>query len=163
MPDPDALPAVGADADATGERQVVVLSPAVQGAVITTRELIVRGYVRSSAGPVKIVVESSGSKVVAVRTVQPRGASSASDPGDRSHFSATFPLSNPRPGGRMVVQVIAYDMTGMPLDSLRRRITIGAFIDPGTAGLPGRPALGEDGLIGGIPFDTNWSPDGPGS
>ena len=160
MPDPDASPA--GDTAATGERQVVILSPADQNAVITTRELMVEGYVRSGAGPVKIVIESSGSKVVAVRTVQPRGASSVTDAGDRSHFSATFPLSNPRPGGRMVVQVIAYDLSGMPLDSLRRRITIGAFVDPGPAGLPGRPALGEDGLIGGIPFDTDRPPASPG-
>ncbi len=119
----------GADPRQTVARLIVIESPATTNAVITSPDLVVRGYVLSGTGPIDIVLESSGNKTLATKTVQPMSGSGALFSGGRSSFSATFPLSNPRPGGRMVIQVIAFDHTGRPLESLRRRIRIGA-IDP---------------------------------
>jgi hypothetical protein len=115
------------------EHIIVLDSPAIQNAEITSRDLVVRGHLKAStgAGPVSIVLESSGSKVLSLRTVYPVLVPWAVDPEDRSVFRATFPLSNPRPGGRMVIQVIAYDSAGTPLDSVRRRIRIGAVLVDG--------------------------------
>jgi hypothetical protein len=128
-----ALAPVSTAAIAAVQDHVIVLAyPAVQNTEVTTRNLVVRGHLPSGGGSVAVVLESSGSKVIAIETVRP-----IRDPsGRRSTFSATFPLSNPRPGGRMVVQVIAYDRAGVPIDSLRRRVRIGAIVpdDPGTRG-----------------------------
>ncbi len=119
--------ALGGGATATVDRLIVIESPAFTNAVITTRDLVVEGYVLSATGPIDIVLESSGNKARAARTVQPMTGSAALFSGGRTAFSATFPISNPRPGGRMVVQIIAYDRSGIPMDSLRRRIQIGAI------------------------------------
>ena len=105
---------------------IVIEAPAIQNALITSRNLVVRGYLPSWSGPVSIVLESSGNKTVATKTVVPVPVRGPASPDGRSSFIATFALSNPRPGGRMVVQVIAYGDDGVPFDSVRRRVRIGA-------------------------------------
>jgi len=107
---------------------IVLESPATQNATITTRTLVVRGHLPSGGGVVTIVLESSGNKTVSTQTVQPARVRGPAAPDDRSTFLATFALSNPRPGGRMVIQVIAYDPRGVPFDSVRRRIQVGAVV-----------------------------------
>jgi hypothetical protein len=138
-------PAAAAAAAVPLTDHVIVLeSPATQNATITTRNLVVRGHLPSGGGLVTIVLESSGNKTVSTQTVQPARVRGPAAPDGRSTFLATFALSNPRPGGRMVIQVIAYDSAGTPLDSVRRRIRIGAVVvdGPPPAGphaTPGHP------------------------
>ena len=121
-------PAVAVATSAPVRDHVIVLeSPATQNATITTRTLVVRGHLPSGGGLVTIVLESSGNKTVSTQTIQPARLRGPAAPDGRSTFLATFALSNPRPGGRMVIQVIAYDRRGMPFDSVRRRIQVGAL------------------------------------
>ena len=109
---------------------------------MTTPELVVRGFLRGGSGPVQVVVESSGGKAIAIRTVGPTTVGRpANDPAPP--FLTRFPISNPRPGGEMTIQVIAYDPDGLPVDVVRRRFVIGAIAVR---------EIGEDGLMGGIVF-----------
>jgi hypothetical protein len=161
---PSAEPGAAAVAGLDAVSDAIVLEwPATPNQVITTRELVVRGRLRASAGRVQVLVQSRGSQPILVRTVGPLHRDWDRDHPGRLTFTVTLPLPDPRPSGPAVVQIVAYDAVGRANGVLLRPIQIGAAIDPGSAGLPGRPALGEDGLIGGIPFDTNWSPDTPGS
>jgi hypothetical protein len=133
-----------------GRRQLALDQPARRGDVVTTLELIVRGRVARTAGEVRIMLESSGGKPVAAAAVDPTGH------GDWIPFESRFRLATPRPGGDMTLFIVAVDGDGIPIDAIRRRFTIGAIVD-----LPARQnarsgSNGEDGLMGGIPFGTNF-------
>lgn len=106
--------------------------PAAAGTVVTTPDLVIRGYLLEGGGPVRVVLESSGGKPMLTRTLSPS-----------PWFVVNLPLSNPRPGGEMTVSVIAYDLDGIPIDVVRRRVVIGAIAER---------EIGEDGLMGGIVF-----------
>ena len=55
----------------------------------------------------------------------------------------------------MILFLIAVDENGIPIDAIRRRFSMGAIIDlPGTRSRRG--SKGEDGVMGGIPFGTNF-------
>ncbi len=122
---------------------------------MTTRDLIVRGRVARTAGEVRIMLESRGGKPVATAAIDPTGGGH----GGWIPFESRFRLEMPRPAGDMTLFVIAVDRDGIPIDALRRRFTIGEFIDI-TAVPDGRRSRssGEDGLMGGIPFGTNVPP-----
>lgn len=106
--------------------------PAAAGSVVTTPDLVIRGYLRERGGPVRVLLESSGGKPMLTRTLSPS-----------PWFVVNLPLSNPRPGGELTVQVIAYDLDGIPIDVVRRRVVIGAIAER---------EIGEDGLMGEIVF-----------
>ena len=76
-------------------------------------------------------------------------------------FEVAFPLSNPRPGGRMVVQVVALSPVGIPIEVARIPIEVGAIAPatPREVGRDGDGGLGEDGIIGGIVFGNAWDPE----
>lgn len=106
--------------------------PAAAGSIVTTPDLVIRGYLRERGGPVRVLLESSGGKPMLTRTLSPA-----------PWFVVNLPLSNPRPGGEMTVSVIAYDLDGIPIDVVRRRVVIGAIAER---------EIGEDGLMGGLVF-----------
>lgn len=140
---------------------IVLDWPAMPNQVITTGELVVRGHLRTGAARVQVLLQSSGAVPIVVRSVRPVTQDwDRDDDPEGPTFVVTVPLPDPRPSGPAVVQIVTYDVSGRAQGVLLRTIQIGAMFNPTTRGLPGRPSLGEDGLIGGIPFDTNWSPDG---
>jgi hypothetical protein len=130
-----------------------IAAPSVVGAVITTPRLHVRGSRVGPSGPVRVTLESSGAKLIESETIPASGAGGA--------FEVAFPLSNPRPGGSMVVQVVAFDPHGIPLEVVRIPIEIGAIAEgaPRTVGRTGAGPLGEDGIVGGIVFGNAWDPE----
>ncbi len=80
---------------------------------------------------------SANGKALAFETVEPpatRGSTARA-------FDVGLPLGNPRPGGTMVIQVIAYGPDGVPVDVVRRQFVVGPVL---------RTVGGEDGIIGGI-------------
>jgi hypothetical protein len=137
-------------------------SPGGANPVITTRDVEVRGRVREGAGPVVVRLESSSPDRMIVVTMYPVRLPDSGDGGHRSEFTGTLPLPDPRPTGLAVVYVIAFDTSGTAADVLLRTIQIGPFLDPTYGDGTGRPPTGEDGLMGGIPYGTNfaWQADG---
>jgi len=104
------------------------------------------------------MLESSGGKPIAAAAIDPTGHGH----GDWIPFESRFRLAIPRPGGDMTLFIIAVDGDGIPIDAIRRRFTIGAIVDI-PARLRSDPSgdgfsrsNGEDGLMGGIPFGTNF-------
>lgn len=116
--------------------QVIVLQdPPRDGAIVTTRDLVVAGHVPAGTG-LRIGLGSANGKALAFASVAPRLEDSGA-----VGFSVGLPLSNPRPGGTMTVQVIAYDVDGVPIDVVRRTFQVGPVV---------RTVGGEDGLMGGL-------------
>jgi hypothetical protein len=111
----------------------------------------VRGRVARSAGLVRIILESRGGKPIATAAIDPTGGGH----GDSIPVESRFQLPFPRPSGDMILFLIAVDENGIPIDAIRRRFSMGAIIDvPGIGRRHG--SNGEDGLMGGIPFGTNF-------
>ena len=73
------------------------------------------------------MLESSGGKPIATAGVDPTGHRGATGCGSRSR--ARFRLPTPRPGGAMVLFVVAVDGDGIPIDGVRRRFTVGAIVE----------------------------------
>lgn len=110
---------------------IVLASPAESNLTITTRELRVRGYVAADAASVRITLEARGNRVIDDTTVTPATAPSGRPRADSARsFTVTFGLPNPRPNGRMIVQVVALDRDGRLLDVIRRPIRVGALLEP---------------------------------
>lgn len=114
-----------------GPEILVLSSPAEANMTITTRELMVQGFLRAGTGRVQVTLEARGNRVIDAATVKPR-LDYWQPPGvDRlARFEVRFGLPNPRPNGRMIVQVAAYDTAGNLLDVVRRRIQVGPLLDP---------------------------------
>jgi len=124
------------------EELIVLASPAEADVTITTRELVIWGYVSVDARSVRVTLEARGNRVIDDVTVVPILISAGRLTGDRhAHFEVRFGLPNPRPNGRMIVQVAAHDEEGTMIDVVRRPIRVGPLV--------ARP-LGEDGLMGGL-------------
>ena len=109
----------------TRTRALRLDEPSHSGVVVTTQELIVRGRVDQDAGEVRIMLESSGGKPIASSAIDPTGHPRAGF----VPFEVRFQLSRPRPGGTMVLYVVAVDPAGIPIDGVRRRFTVGAVVD----------------------------------
>lgn len=111
---------------------VVLASPAEPNLTITTRELRVRGHVAAGAASVRITLEARGNRVIDDVTVvlaTASGRAGRAQPGTPRRFSASFGLPNPRPNGRMIVQVAALDRDGRLLDVIRRPFRVGALLE----------------------------------
>jgi hypothetical protein len=158
-PAPSAVAALATPAPtAAGPRTVLRIdAPSVVGAVITTPRLNVRGGRVGPSGPIRVTLESSGAKLVASETLPANGAGGV--------FEVAFPLSNPRPGGSMVVQIVAFDPHGIPLEVVRIPVEIGAIAEgaPRNVGRTGEGPIGEDGILGGIVFGNAWDPEAMGT
>ena len=129
-------PAPAASPDSVG-RVIRLWVPAYDGAVVTTRALVVSGTVSAGTGPVRIGLGSGSGKALAFETIEP-----PAERGDRPHaFAVELPAGGPRPGGTMTVQVIAYDDSGIPIDVVRRQVVLGPIE---------RTVGGEDGVMGAL-------------
>lgn len=105
-------------------------SPARANQLITTRDLVVRGHVREPSWRVQVVLQSRSAEPIVVRTGGPM-----TRPGDRDRspgrtFIVTLPLPDPRPSGRAVVQIVAYDARGRAQEVVLRAILIGELLGP---------------------------------
>ena len=65
----------------------------------------------------------------------------------------------------MVVQIVAFDPHGIPLEVVRIPIEIGAVLEgaPRNVGRTGEGPIGEDGILGGIVFGNAWDPEAMGT
>lgn len=109
---------------------IVLASPAVSNLTITSRELQVRGYVAADAASVRITLEARGNRVIDDATVVPALAPGGRPQADSPRwFSASFGLPNPRPNGRMILQVTALDRDGRLLDVIRRPFRVGVLLE----------------------------------
>jgi hypothetical protein len=126
----------------------------------TTREVVVRGRVAEVLGDVRIVLEWADGSRVASTPVDPTGHGH----GDWVPFEARFRLRIPPSGGAWPSFIVAVDRAGAPIDATRYPFTVRSYVFiPASSGPalapPARPVLhttGEDGVMGGIPFGTNF-------
>jgi hypothetical protein len=164
----EASSAVPADAAASAspiDRLATVIfleSPATTDQVITTAAVVVRGDVRTGIERVQVLLQSRNAQPLVVRTVGPMNVDWHRDGPRRIPFVVTLPLSDVRPTGPMVVQLVAYDAAGHARGVFLRRVQVGPLIDPTYGNGAARPPTGEDGLMGGITSGTNfaWQADG---
>jgi hypothetical protein len=149
---PTASEQVTATQSAPPDPIIVLRDPPANDAIITTRDVVVSGYLTSGMGPVRVGLASRNGKALAFRTVEPTVIGRVEGDSNPT-FLVTLPLAGPRDGGTMTLQVVAYDRLGLPLDVVRRQIVIGPVI---------RRVVGADGLLGGIAIGTPISErDGP--
>ncbi len=141
---------------------ILLESPREENAVITTRDIEVRGRVREGAGPVVLILESSTAERLLVVSAYPVRLPESGDGRHMSEFIGSLPVPEPRPTGPAIVRVLALDTSGTATDVLDRAIQIGAMLDPTYGDGAARPPTGEDGLMGGITSGTNfaWRTDG---
>lgn len=90
-----------------------------------TRQLVVHGRVREGIGEVRLSLETRRGQVLATERLDPTGLPRLG----MIPFVTTFELSNPRPGGSMILFVVAVDPDGVPIDAVRRRFVVGAIVD----------------------------------
>jgi hypothetical protein len=88
--------------------------PAVERSFIVTPGLRISGRPGAGTGSLRVVLEARNGSWIVDELFDPARP-----------FDLTVPLPNPRPNGAMVVNVIAYDETGIPIDQIRRPVFIG--------------------------------------
>jgi hypothetical protein len=125
------VPAPVATAPAVATPDLIVLaSPSEAGLTITSRELLVRGHLRVVAETVRITLEARGNRVIDGATITPAAVVAGRPSLDQhAQFEVRFGLPNPRPNGRMIVQVAAYDGDGRIIDVVRRPFRVGPLLD----------------------------------
>ncbi len=124
----------GAPARAPMPEIIVLSSPAVANATITSRELTIRGYLAGGTGTIQVTLEARGNRIIDAATIDP-ALVFAERPavGQHAQFETRFGLPNPRPNGRMIVQVALLDDEGQVVDVVRRPIRVGPLLE-GAAG-----------------------------
>jgi hypothetical protein len=123
---------------------IVLVHPSREHALVTSHDIEVSGYLSSGTGPVLAVLETPDGAWLAGRSIGPMTLGRPDE--DRSpRFAITLTLPDPRPLGPLTVRIIAFDLDGDPLETVRRAIVIGEVV---------RREIGEDGLMGGLPFET---------
>ncbi|HYH92532.1 MAG TPA: hypothetical protein VD763_05175 [Candidatus Saccharimonadales bacterium] len=142
--------------------RIVLEQPSMAGQTVTTPDLLIRGHLTDGDGPIRISLWSgSDTQMEVVRLDALRAPETGFRPRFAAPFQARFPLPNPRPNGTMFVEVVAFDRDGIPLESLRVPILVGAIAAPSTGvGQSGTGTHGEDGIVGGIVFGTAWLAEG---
>ena len=136
---------------------IVLDSPGTINQLITTHDVVVRGYLQEGTGRVQVLLQSRGAEPIVVRTVEPMMLPDRRGRVLPPQFVVTLPLPDPRPSGPAVVQIVVYDGSGRARDMLLRPIQIGALLDPTYGDGSRRPPTGEDGLMGGITSGTNFA------
>jgi hypothetical protein len=126
-------------------------------AVGTTREVVVRGRVAATLGDVRITLQSRTGMQIASAALDPTGHGHA----DWVPFESRFSVA-PDDEGRWPAFIVAVDAAGRPIEPVRHPFSVATYLFiPASSG----PALdatdsmhttGEDGLMGGIPFGTNF-------
>lgn len=113
---------------------IVLSSPATANAVITTRELAVRGYLATGSGTLQVTLEARGNRIIDSATIAPSLIfGERPSVGRQAQFETRFGLPNPRPNGRMIVQVTLIDESGQIVDVIRRPVRVGPLLE-GAAG-----------------------------
>jgi hypothetical protein len=126
----------------------------------TTREVVVRGRVATDLGDVRIVLQSRGGTPIASAAIDPTGHGHA----DWVPFESRFRLA-PDSDDSWPVYIVAVDADGRPIEPVRHPFSVRAYLFiPASSGPALEPVrwihtTGEDGLMGGIPFGTNFLPD----
>ncbi len=109
---------------------IVLAVPAEAGMTITTRDLEVRGYLKGGVATVRVTLEARGNRIIDDATIEPATAFGERPTVERHpQFTVRFGLPNPRPNGRMIVQVAAYDRDGRILDVIRRPFRVGPLLE----------------------------------
>ena len=125
-------------------------------ALPTTREVVVRGRVAVTLGDVRIVLQSRAGTEIASASIDPTGHGHA----DWVPFESRFRLAGDGEGEQPAF-IVAVDGDGRPIDDVRHPFSVGRYLFiPASSGPAMEPAtrsrrIGEDGLMGGIPFGTN--------
>lgn len=127
--------------------------------VVAAREVVVRGRVAAALGDVRIVLHSRSGAEVASASIDPTGHGHA----DWVPFESRILLA-PDDKGDWPAYIVAVDGGGIPIESARYPFSIRTYLFiPASSG----PAItrvgpihttGEDGVMGGIPFGTNFLP-----
>lgn len=120
---PPVSPAPGIEPD----QGLVVTSPAAGGEEITTRRLQISGYVVGAPVAVRISLQGRREREIESVTVFPLRSPDLTRPQRAGRFEVWFDLPNPRPNGRMVVEVALVAPDGRVIDMTRRRIQVGAI------------------------------------
>jgi len=111
---------------------IVLSSPAIANAEITSRELTIRGYLATGTGTIRVTLEARGNRIIDEATIEPELVfGERPTVGRHAQFETRFGLPNPRPNGRMVVQVALLDADGAIVDVIRRPIRVGPLLDEG--------------------------------
>jgi hypothetical protein len=156
-------------AEPTGERSISIDQPARRDQVVTTPDIVVRGEAGTDVTRIRVTLESRGNKLLASEWIDRAAGAGAAFP-----YEARFDARMPRPAGVMWVTATAFGADGVPIDARRRRIQLGeiparypsgmrSYLFPASSGLA-IPRVGpihttgEDGVMGGIPFGTNFLP-----
>ena len=105
---------------------IVLSSPAEANATITTRELTIRGYLATGGGTIQVTLEARGNRIIDSATIEPSLVfGERPTVGRHAQFETRFGLPNPRPNGRMIVQIALVDPSGQIVDVIRRPIRVG--------------------------------------
>jgi hypothetical protein len=157
-----AAPVVGTISKIDPPRSVIFLDSPATTDQVTTAEVVVRGDVRMDIAGIQVLLESSRGEPIVGRPVGPMSLDWHRDGPRRIPFVVALPLPDPRPSGPAVVQIVAFDDEGRVRGMFVRLIQIGARLDPTYGDATRRPSTGEDGLMGGITFGSNfgWRSDG---
>ncbi len=157
-PVPSAAPQFQSRLGTEPDQALILTSPARSGEEITTRQLTVSGYVVGEPIAIRISLQGRREREIDTVTVNPVRSTELTGPQRSGRFLATFDLPNPRPNGTMIVEVVLLTPEGRVVDLTRRRIVVGAIVAEevdvdlvAEAGVV-RRVVGEDGLMGGIPF-----------
>jgi len=109
---------------------IVLSSPAAANATITTRELTIRGYLATGGGTIQVTLEARGNRIIDSATIEPSLVfGERPTVGRHAQFETRFGLPNPRPNGRMIVQIALVDPSGRIVDVIRRPIQVGALLE----------------------------------
>jgi hypothetical protein len=109
---------------------IILSSPAAANTLVTTRELEVRGYLRNSSGTIRVTLEARGNRIIDQATIVPALAYGERPMvGRHPRFETRFGLPNPRPNGRMILQIALLDEGGRILDVIRRPFLVGPLLE----------------------------------
>lgn len=128
-PDASAVPApaVRAAVNIEPEQALVVTLPAHSGDEITTRQLIVTGFVVGEPVPIRISLQGRREREIDAVTIIPTRSPEVTRPQRAGRFRVAFDLPKPRPNGTMVVEIVLLTPDGRAFDMIRRRVRIGAI------------------------------------
>jgi hypothetical protein len=150
------------DAPSLAARATEAVPSPRQEVAVSTREVVVRGRVPESLGVVRIVLQAASGEAIATAPLDPTGHGH----GAWVPFESRFSLTPPPPGGAWPSFIVAVDAAGRPIDETRHPFTVRSYVYIPEETGPRIPAgaagtlhtTGEDGLMGGIPFGTNFLP-----
>ncbi len=142
---------------------IVLDAPARTDHPVATQQIVVRGHLLHDTAFLQVLFQSRSAGLLYLQTIRPMTVPLGNDRSEGTGFVATIPLPDLRPIGAATLQVIAYDARGQVKDVLFRPIQVGTLLDPTYGGMAAKPPTGEDGLMGGITFGTNFVPHGGGS